>query len=384
MELIWYIIQLSIGYNLVLPLVLYILFVLIAKRKRQVMAADGIAPDYAIIVTAYREIAHIPATVASILKLDYSNFICYVVLDNCDDTSPLQFDDERVVLLKPSEVLAGNVRSHFYAISNFKRSHTHLTIIDSDNIVDPSYLTELNKYFNQGFKAVQGIREAKNLNTSYAALDAARDIYYHLYDGAVLFGLGSSATLAGSGTAFEVDLYKNCLGAKTVSGAGFDKVLQYEIVKRDIRIAYTDKAIVYDQKTSKADQLVNQRARWINTWFKYFKYGFNLLGLGIKNRSVNQLLFGVTLVRPPLFIFLLLSVGFLLINIFINPLAALVWLGALLIFIAGFVVALQYYKADPRIIKALKSIPRFMFYQVISLFYSRKANQRSVATKHFG
>lgn len=385
MDLIWYTIQLVIGYNLILPFALYVLFRLLKMIKRNSIAqtTHGQDLDYAIIVTAYQEIAHIPLTVKSIQELDYQNFLCYVVLDNCDDISSLQFDDERIVLLKPDQVLAGNVRSHFYAIHHFRRAHSHITIIDSDNIVDPAYLKELNKYFAQGFKAVQGIREAQNLNTTYAALDAARDIYYHFYDGLVLSGLGVSATLAGSGMAFEFELYNSCLADKDVSGAGFDKVLQYEIVKRNERIAYTDTAIVYDQKTAKADQLVNQRARWINTWFKYFRYGFDLLIKGVKNFSANQFLFGLILLRPPLFMFLLLSVAFALINIFINPVLAVVWLTGLLVFVSGFAIALSFYKADRRIIKALVNIPGFIFYQLISLWHSRNANQRSVATKHF-
>ncbi|MFX7155939.1 glycosyltransferase, partial [Acinetobacter baumannii] len=94
---------------------------------------------------------------------------------------------EKVVLLRPEETLASNTRSHFYAINRFKRPHERLTIIDSDNIIDPDYLQALNVYFDKGFKAVQGLRDAKNIDTTVAALDAARDIYYHYYDGKLLF-----------------------------------------------------------------------------------------------------------------------------------------------------------------------------------------------------
>src|SRR5690606_9642810 len=193
------------------------------------------------------------------------------VADNCD-VSDLHFNDERVVVLRPPTVLASNVKSHFYAIENFIRPHDNLTIIDSDNEVVPDYLNELNVYFNQGFEAVQGPRKAKNLNTTYACLDAARDIYYHFYDARILFNLGSSATLAGSGMAFNVDLYKRLLGNYQQKGAGFDKVLQFEIVNDNQRIAYAAKAVVYDEKTARSEQLVKQRARWINTWFKYFYF----------------------------------------------------------------------------------------------------------------
>ncbi|MFT4094892.1 MAG: glycosyltransferase [Niabella sp.] len=384
MNAVWAILQILIGYNLILPLVLYFFFNLVkACRTKTGISKTIISPDYAVIVTAYQEISHIPATVNSILKSTYPGFICYVVLDNCDDIETLKFNDKRVVLLKPEKVLGGNVRSHFYAIDHFIRAHSFLTIIDSDNIVDENYLAGLNEYFNKGYKAVQGIRKAKNLNTDYACLDAARDIYYHFYDGLVLYTLGSSATLAGSGMAFETMLYKKCLEGKEVSGAGFDKVLQYEIVKKNEQIAFCSEAIVYDQKTARPDQLVNQRARWINTWFKYFKFGFSLLLKGVRNFSSNQLLFGLVLLRPPLFLFLLLSVIGMACSFFMSITAGLIWLGAFLCFVVGFIIPLRYYKADRRIMQALLHIPAFVYYQLVSLVHSRNANRRSVATKHF-
>src|SRR5690606_33512111 len=159
------------------------------------------------------------------------------------------------------------------------------------------------------------------------------DIYYHFFDGKILFEIGSSATLAGSGMAFTVDLYKKCLAHLDIKGAGFDKILQAAIVGLDNRIAFNENAIIYDEKTSASDQLVNQRSRWINTWFKYFSFGFKLVGSGIKNSSINQLIFGLVVLRPPLFMFLLLSCFFLFINLFINPIISLIWFIGLIIFV---------------------------------------------------
>jgi len=279
--------------------------------------------------------------------------------------------------------LASNTRSHFYAIRRFKRNHDRLTIIDSDNLVEPDYLIELNKYFDAGFAAVQGERKAKNLNTTVACVDAARDVYYHYFDGQILFAVGSSATLAGSGMAFTVELYRNCLEQLDITGAGFDKVLQKEILMRKYRIAFTKDAVVYDEKTSRSDQLINQRARWINTWFRYFKFGFILIAEGIFNFNWNQFLFGFVLLRPPLFIFLILSFLLMMVNIFINPLVAFIWLIGCIIFTSGFFIALFNSDTDNRIYQSLGSIPKFIFYQVLSLLKVRKANKHSVATQHF-
>jgi len=380
-KLIWYVFQIAIGYNLILPFFLLLLYAIV-KSKREKKSTFHAEVDYAIIVTAYEQTTLIPSVVASLLKLNYSNFLIYIVADKCD-VSNLKFEDERVIVLKPEQTLSSNTRSHFYAINRFIRPHERLTIIDSDNLIDPNYLLELNKLFDQGFSAVQGVRDAKNLDTLYAALDGARDIYYHFYDGKVLFNVGSSATLAGSGMAFTTQLYKDSLAHLDITGAGFDKVLQKEIVSRGFRIAFADNAIVFDEKTSKSDQLVNQRARWINTWFKYFSFGFGLIGKGILKLDWNMFLFGLILLRPPLFIFLLIGLFCLILNLILNPFIALIWVLGFVIFIVGFILALAINKTDARIYKSLWGIPNFIFYQVLSLLKVRKANQHSVATKHF-
>ncbi len=380
-EYFWWLLQILIGYNLVFPFVLLLIFSVRKSFTATKPKATDVLPDYGIIVTAYEQTSQLPAVVNSLLQLNYNNYHIYVVADKCD-ISNLHFPTDKVLLLRPEMTLGSNTRSHFHAIKNFIRPHSHLTIIDSDNITDPAYLNELNLYFNQGFEAVQGVREAKNLDSTYACLDAARDIYYHFYDGKILFGSGSSATLAGSGMAFTTELYKKCLGHLDVTGAGFDKVLQEAIVIRKYRIAFAEHAIVYDEKTSGTDQLVKQRARWINTWFKYFSLGFGMLFKGLAGFNWNQLIFGLVLLRPPLFIFLILSVFFLFVNLFIAPWIALIWFSALCIFVLGFAIALNRSNTDKRIYQSLASIPRFIFFQIQALLKSRKANEISVATRH--
>jgi cellulose synthase/poly-beta-1,6-N-acetylglucosamine synthase-like glycosyltransferase len=377
-EISWWVLQILIGFHLFFPIALF--FFSRFKRQHSFIFKEIKEFDIAIIVTAYQQTFQLKSVVDSILKQRHQNFIVYLIADDCDISS-LNFEDERIKVLRPVHIIASNTGSHEYATKHFIRNHEIITIIDSDNILDNNYLSEINKCFEAGFKAVQGIREAKNLDTTYSCLDAARDIYYHYYDGELLFKSGSSATLAGSGMAFDANLYKEFLNYNKVSGAGFDKVLQNWLVKQDITIAFKAKAIVYDQKTSNRDQLVKQRSRWINTWFKYFNYGFGLIKRGITTPSLNQFIFGFVLLRPPLFVFLLLSMIAMFINIILG-FNYLIWLLGFVFFIASFLLALSKSKADKRIYNALKGIPKFMFYQVLSLTKIRSANKISVATKH--
>jgi len=362
-----------------MPLFFYIISLV---KKKKTNAGVGGEADYAVIVTAYLQVTQVPFAVNSILKANYSSYIIYVVADNCD-VSGLHFEDQRVVVLRPEEVLASNTKSHFYAINRFKRPHERLTIIDSDNLVDQEYFNELNKVFDQGYEAVQGVRAAKNLDTTYACLDEAGDIYYRLVDRKLMFEAGSSAALSGSGMAFTTTLYRNCLETTEILGAGFDKILQYEIISRGKRIAFAEHAVVYDEKTSKTDQLVNQRSRWINTWFKYLFLGVKMMIRSIGGLDWNQFLFSTMLLRPPLFMLIMISSLFFILDLFIMPVFALYWVLCVLLFIAAVFSALSYFQADGRIYKSLKNAPKFIYFQILALLKARRANQISIATEHY-
>ncbi|WP_316736886.1 glycosyltransferase [Pedobacter aquatilis] len=374
------IVQIIVGFNLVLPVLLFLTHLVKRTVYHNVPVADKY--DYAIIVTAYQQTTLLPGVVKSILNLNYKNYMVYVVADNCD-ISDLNFNSDKVILLRPEEVLSGNTKSHFYAIERFVRSHDILTIIDSDNLVDSEYLNELNVFFEKDFLAVQGVRKAKNLNTAYACLDEAGDIYYRFIDRKLLFDSGSSASLAGSGMAFTTSFYIECLDKLLIEGAGFDKVLQMEILNRNKRIAFAEKAIVYDEKTSKSQQLVKQRARWINTWFKHAGKGVQLIFKGIFTLNWNQFLCGLVFSRPPLFIIAGLSLACMVVDIFFQPNMLYFWLGALVCFFSIFLISLQYFKAPMVIYKALVKVPAFMFLQVLSLFKAKRANEISTATVHY-
>lgn len=376
--LIFYIAQAFFILHLVFPVFLK----LFSAEKSKLKRVSHNEIDYGIIVTAYEQTHLIKSVVNSILELNYKNYLVYIVADNCD-ISDLNFSDSKIILLRPEDVLSSNIKSHFYAINHFRREHECITIIDSDNLVEPEYLNELNIIFDLGYEAIQGVREAKNLNSEYANLDGAGDIYYRYLDRKLLFEAGSSASLAGSGMAFTTSLYKKSLTKYLNStGAGFDKILQYEILQSGLRIAFAEKAIVYDEKTSKSDQLVKQRARWLNTWFKFFGLGINMFLTGIIKMDRNRFLFSIMLIRPPLFLVLAASFIFFLINLFLFPLFSILWVLFAGIFLFFFYKSLAYFKANERIYNSIKSAPKFIFLQFYALVKAKKANELSVATKH--
>ncbi|HMU24947.1 MAG TPA: glycosyltransferase, partial [Ferruginibacter sp.] len=62
-----------------------------------------IAPDYGIIVTAYKYAGNLPNVIQSLLQQHYPHYMIYVVADNCD--AETQFPEhEKLVILRPDPV----------------------------------------------------------------------------------------------------------------------------------------------------------------------------------------------------------------------------------------------------------------------------------------
>jgi len=370
--------QCLLGIHLIFPLILKILKVNSVWLRENDVTQSA---DYAIIVTYYKQLTLLPGFLRSINELNYENFMVYIVADGCEDLN-IMISNPKVVLLRPPTTLSDNIESHRFAIRNFVRPHDRITIIDGDNLVDPNYLLELNFLFDEGYIAVQGSRFAKNLNTEYANLDGVSDLYFRYVDRKLLYEAGSSATLSGSGMAFTTKLYSECIENYKGKGAGFDKVLQCEIVKRKIRIAFNNNAIVWDQKTTNSKQLVSQRSRWINTWFNSVNPSLSLCFKSLLNFNRNGFLFSLALLRPPLFILAFLGIGCIFFNIIFFPVLNLIWLILFIAFFYIFSTALKCFAAPSSMYLSLYKIPKFLFYQIMAFMNLLKGNPLSVATEH--
>lgn len=155
-------------------------------------------------------------------------------------------------------------------------------ILDADNIMEPDVLHHINGAFDNGYLAVQGHRTAKNMNANFAILDAmSEEINNNIFrKGHRVLGLSSA--LIGSGMGIEYGLFKKTMA--TVDSVGEDKEVELKLLKQKYKIDYVNKAIIYDEKTSKSDVFVNQRRRWIAAQLEYFRTQFFE---GIKNLIVK-------------------------------------------------------------------------------------------------
>jgi cellulose synthase/poly-beta-1,6-N-acetylglucosamine synthase-like glycosyltransferase len=367
----WYFIQpvlLSIGYSLLPP----------KKRRDTTAPADG-ETSFAAIVTAHRDTRFIPPLVDSFCKQTYQHFIVYVVADDCD-VSDLHCSDPRIRILRPEIPFHAKTKSIAYAVAQFEQAHDALIIFDSDNLVHPNYLSNLNRYFKDGFRAVQTHMLSKNIGNTYAKLDSVGHIYNTFTEREAKMRLGISSAILGLGIAIDLQLYREIFYNNALGG--FDKKLQIQLVQKVKQIAFAADCIVYDEKVEDGDTLEKQRTRWIFTYFNYFKESFSLFIHGIKRMRISEVMMGLMMLRPPLFILFFIGLLLMVSGLFLKPFIAVVWAMLFLLFILNFVWVIAAHSRQKGMVQSLIHLPRMVIRQVKSLLKIKSASKDFLKTEH--
>ncbi|MFK8101016.1 MAG: glycosyltransferase family 2 protein [Saprospiraceae bacterium] len=331
--------------------------------------------DFACIITAYKNVEITKPLIESLVKQNYDKLMVYLVADECD-VSDFDVKHEKLVLLHPNPPLRLKAKSIIHAVENFTRDHEYIAVFDGDNLAHPDFLKIINTYINNGHRAVQGQRTAKNLDTVYACADATGEFYKNHVERYIPYLLGSSSVISGSGMAVESELYKSYLyGPEISKGKEMwkkmlqeDKILQNDLLGKDEKIVYAYDAIVYDEKVVSAAQVETQRSRWLFSYFQNLPNSSGMIWKGLKNFSFNQLFFGLVTIAPPLFILLFLSGMMAVLMFFIAPSVALTLVLALVIFSLNILFTLYLAKAPKEVWQALWGLPLFVWNQVTALF----------------
>lgn len=235
--------------------------------------------DIAVIVPAYRCDEVILNTVKKNLDVRYpdEHWKLFVIAD--------QLQPKTIATLKvlPVEV----VEVHFEKSTKVKslkkcmehsqmKNYDSIVILDADNVMENDFLIQMSQKLDNE-KAIQGQRIASNQNNAMAILDGISESLNLTTFRQGPEALGMSASLCGSGMAFEKESFHNVL-KKMESIGGFDRELEFELLSKGIRSSYLKEAIVYDEKTDEITNFKKQRTRWLSSQFvylrKYFKRGF--------------------------------------------------------------------------------------------------------------
>lgn len=380
---LFYIIAVFFLLQLLIPVVFFVIHWMLTKDPKKILNRYPIVSnkqfDFAAIVTAHQDSRFILPLVDSLLKQNYANYTIYVVADDCQDFH-YDFSNPSVVLLKPAVALNAKIKSIKFAMDHFIRQHDALIIFDSDNLAHPSFLKNLNEYFQRGFKAVQANMLSKNLDTAFSKVDGMGHTYHNFMERQIKMEMGTTSAILGLGIAVDINLYRTIIYSNNLGG--FDKRLQTELANQLPLVVYAKDVIVYDEKSADKGTFQKQRTRWIFTYFKYFKYSFRLFVNGIRKLHTGRLLLGFSMMRPPLFITLMVSGILTAIAFFINPVLGWIGIGTIVLFAINFVLVVITQSQQKDVTKALIYLPIVVWTQFKSLLKLKRANKSFLKTEH--
>lgn len=271
--------------------VLYIAVFSVAGRiGRADDVAEPVSPKIfrkiGVLIPAYKEDAVIVESVQANLRQTYpaDRYDLIVIADSLQRQTLTRLATLPVRVIEVSFDVSTVTKAITTALARIdENEYDILAVADADNLLAPDFLSRVNVAFEQGWRAVQGHRIAKNMNTSVAVLDAiSEEINNHIFRKGTR-ALGLSSPVIGSGMAMDATLMRTCLTNLKTMG-GYDKELEMNVVLSGNTIGYLEQAYVYDEKVAQRAVFEHQRTRWIAAQWQFLRLNFR--------RGVIELLAG--------------------------------------------------------------------------------------------
>ncbi|QJW92788.1 glycosyltransferase [Frigoriglobus tundricola] len=247
----------------------YVAFTLAARRARPHRAASGPTRTFAVLIPAHNEQDALPATLRSVLALDYPPEMVrvYVVADNCTDrTADVAAEAGVMCLVRDDPARRGKGFALEFGLNAVSADGPDaVLVLDADCTLDPCALWELDATFATGAEAAQLTVRSANADAGATGYVAAVG---DAVDGLVAAGrdrLGFSVPLRGTGMAFS----RNVL--TRVPWVAFSTVEDAEYAVRlraaGIRIRLAAGARVFCAAPPQLNELCRQRRRWRSALF---------------------------------------------------------------------------------------------------------------------
>ena len=238
--------------------------------------------DLAILICARNEENVIADLLESIHAQTYpkEHFHTFVMADNCSDmTARIAEENGATVYERYDPDLVGKgyaLEELLYRIGrDYGKAFDACIIIDADNLLKEDYLEQMNRSYCEGNRIIASYISSKNyaqnwISAGYSLFLLKKDRF--LNNARYLLGL--SCAINGTGFLFDRKLIPEW-DYHTLTE---DIELSVDQACRHHRIAYCDKAVVYDEQPVSLKQSFYQRVRWAKGYLQVIgKYTASLL-----------------------------------------------------------------------------------------------------------
>ena len=275
--------------------------------------------SFALVVAAHNEEAVIGPLVDNLLNLDYPKelYDVFVVADNCTDkTALIAKNAGALVHQRFNNEKRGKgyaLEWMFHRLFKLERHYDAVIIFDADNLVNETFLVEMNSKLCQGHQIVQCYLDSKNpydtwvTNTfSITFWLSNRLLQLARYNTGFL-----NNVLGGTGMCISTKVLKELgWGATSLTE---DLEFTMKALISGIKTTWAHDAIVYDEKPLTFIQAWNQRKRWaqgqVDVAGRYF---FPLIYKAFKERKLMYFDAAVHLFQPAL---VMIATFFMFVNL---------------------------------------------------------------------
>ena len=260
------------------------IYILISLFPENVDLCDDKKNHYAILIAARNEEAVIANLIKSINEQNYPKecIDIYVGADNCNDKTALIARSLGATVYERynhEQIGKGYVLNFLLKkIKESNKKYDGYIVFDADNVLDPNFIKEINRVYNNGYEAVTSYRNSKNYGDNW--LSAGYALWYihescHLNEARMKIGI--SCSINGTGFLFSQKLLDKYDGWNFFL---LTEDIEFTIanVVNGFKIGYAKNAILYDEQPTDFKQSFYQRLRWSKGYLQVFgKYGLSLL-----------------------------------------------------------------------------------------------------------
>ena len=289
-------------------------------RKGRTFSADK-NHKYAVLISARNEANVIGNLIKSINRQTYPAELIdvFVVADNCtDNTAEAAREKGAYVYERFNDELVGKGYALDWLLDKIKTEHPEKNydaymVFDADNVVDPNFVEEMNKVFDNGYRIITSYRNSKNFDENW--ITAGYSLWF-LREAKFLnnarMQIGSSCAISGTGFLVSAEVIAH-------NGGWIHHLLTEDIefttdcIVNGEKIGYCEKAVLYDEQPQSFYQSYLQRLRWSKGFYQvFFKYGKRLIK-GLFKGSFSC--YDILMTLMPAMLLTLISVSFNIIAI---------------------------------------------------------------------
>ena len=230
---------------------------------------------FAAIVAARNEEGVIGELLESLQKQNYPGELLdlYVVADNCTDgTAAAARRAGAVVYERFDQTRKGKGYAMDYLFKRLKEEgrdgYDGYFVFDADNLVDPDFVSEMNRTFDRGYDAVTCYRNSKNFGDNW--ISAGYSIWFLREARFLNFPrtlLGTNCHVSGTGFLVSARVIEEN-GGWPFHLLTEDIQFSVDCAIRGRSIGYCDTAVVYDEQPTTFRQSWTQRLRWSKGFYQ--------------------------------------------------------------------------------------------------------------------